>query len=304
MNRTLLQSISDEVNQYNGIYVPVHAGFLQRHLVRRLPVKRLRPNPNDEFCSPEVGPNSSIIARYALAYQTKTMATDMQDFISGGSFEGDNIFTPLIVQKIHPNGYMIPNGHHRWAAARQIGRKTLPVRIVNLTQKKDIEEAMNASVNTRRATLDLDEVVLCKAGDAPAEKPLRFPLNCFYPERVRLGIPELFYQLSQMKYDIWVYSSRYHSMDQITRLLGHHHTHITCAVTGTARKGPPDAHMDEKLESMLSRKYTTTVHIDRHSILHVNNDSKTFEEVSLSGSDTNWSREIIDRLGKAEALKR
>ena len=28
---------------------------------------------------------------------------------------------PLIVEKVHPEGYMLLNGHHRWAAALKTG---------------------------------------------------------------------------------------------------------------------------------------------------------------------------------------
>ena len=301
MNSALLQFIHDEVEKYDGVYAPVHVGFLHRHLVRKLPLNRLHPNPDDEFCSREVGPNEGIIARYVRSFQKKRVAMDMREFLPDGSFESDSSLNPIIVQKIHPDGYMILNGHHRWAAAHQLGMKTVRVCVVNLTQKNDIRKTLAASSNVRRATLDLDEVVLCGAANAPSEKPLRFPLNRFYPERVRLGIPALFHNLSRMKYDIWVYSAQYHSMDQITRLLGHHHAHIACAVTGTARKKARGPRMAEQLESMLSRKYTTTVHIDRNTVLSVSSGDKAFDEFRLSGSDDTWSREIIEYLERMDA---
>ncbi|MBP3241914.1 MAG: ParB N-terminal domain-containing protein [Oribacterium sp.] len=30
---------------------------------------------------------------------------------------------PIIVEKMYPDGYMILNGHHRWAAATRLGLK-------------------------------------------------------------------------------------------------------------------------------------------------------------------------------------
>ena len=119
MDKELRQFIEDEVQKYNGIYMPINAGFLRRHLIRRLPLSRLHPNPNDEFCSRDVRPNEGIIARYVRAYKEGRLATDPKDFVPGGSFEGDSAMDPLVVQRIHPNGYMILNGHHRWAAAHR-----------------------------------------------------------------------------------------------------------------------------------------------------------------------------------------
>ena len=121
-----------------------------------------------------------------------------------------------------------------------------------------------------------------------------------YPQRVRLGVPALFHRLAQWGYDVWVYSSGYYSMDEITHLLGHHRARVTCAVTGTARKGPRGARMDEQLEAMLARKYTQTVHIDQKSILFVDSQSRRFEEYLLSGTDESWSREIIGLMGKKD----
>ena len=65
---------------------------------------------------------------------------------------------PITVEKVHPDGYMILNGHHRWAAAMRVGIKMIPVKIVNLTNEVDIEKMLRASNNDKRATLDLDEV--------------------------------------------------------------------------------------------------------------------------------------------------
>jgi ParB-like chromosome segregation protein Spo0J len=60
---------------------------------------------------------------------------------------------------------MILNGHHRWGGAIQADMKTLPVRIVDLTQKKDIQEMLRNAGSNRRVTLDLDETVFLPAGD-------------------------------------------------------------------------------------------------------------------------------------------
>ena len=56
---------------------------------------------------------------------------------------------------------MILNGHHRWAAALRLGFKTVPVKIVNLTQQTDIEKMLAASKHDKRVSLDLDETIFC-----------------------------------------------------------------------------------------------------------------------------------------------
>ena len=154
MNSEFLKYINDEAQRLSGVYVPLRAGFLRQRLVRRVPLSWLRPNPDDEFCSRDIGPNDGIIARYARAYREMKPATDLTDFIPDGSFDSDSVLNPLIVQRIHPGGYMILNGHHRWAAARQVGRKTIRVCVVNLTQKQDVQRPSTCpkTRNARRWT--------------------------------------------------------------------------------------------------------------------------------------------------------
>lgn len=111
----LQQFLAEEVNKYQGVAVPVRVSFLRRKLTKRLPVSKLHPNPDDEFCFPEIGPSMAIIARYEKEF--RSVGNSAQDARMAGSAVHD----PIQVQKIRPDGYMILNGHHRWAAAMRTG---------------------------------------------------------------------------------------------------------------------------------------------------------------------------------------
>jgi len=50
------------LKKYGDIMVPVQAGLPERLLVRKAPVSKLHPNPDDEFCNPSIGPNYKIIS--------------------------------------------------------------------------------------------------------------------------------------------------------------------------------------------------------------------------------------------------
>ncbi len=52
--------LEDEINRYKGVYVPVKTAFLKRAFVRVTPMRKLHPNPEDEFCDPKIGPNYEI----------------------------------------------------------------------------------------------------------------------------------------------------------------------------------------------------------------------------------------------------
>ena len=148
-----------EREKYAGVLVPVRALMLERMLVKSVRTDRLHPNPDDEFCFPDVGPNYGIINDYERKFrQHRSMQTGpYPDY--------------LIVQKVRPDGYMLLNGHHRWAAAMRVGFPRVPVKITNITQETDIRRMLQLSAHDRRVTLDLDEVIFLSGEDMPAEKP-------------------------------------------------------------------------------------------------------------------------------------
>ncbi len=83
-----------EMKKNDGSYMPVKASFLEQILVKKLSPKKLHPNPDDEFCFPEIGPNDEIIGKYGKQ-------------IRFNQKNGMELFDePLIIEKIRPDGYM------------------------------------------------------------------------------------------------------------------------------------------------------------------------------------------------------
>ena len=281
-NTAFDEFIASEVKKYKGVYVPVKAGILQRALIRWAPCASLHPNPDDEFCSPKVGPNYQIISEYMYSFRLERQSSKQY------------CEEPLIVEKTRPDGYMILNGHHRWAAALQLGFRRIPIEIVDLTQEMDIRNILQYSKHDRRVTLDLDEVVFRPEGDDPAEKPLPFPLRNIYKQRLRLGIPALFHYLNKKGYDIWVYSAGYYSADYIQRLFRKYGVHVTGAVTGTGRKTGENKELRRELEALITAKYPETVHIDDAAVLRIFSQTKQVEEYGLGDGAEAWSKRVID----------
>ncbi len=111
--------VLDDIEQYGSKATVVRASLLERLLVRNVDPDRMHANPEDEFSKPSVGPNDRIINKYVQ------MIPQLLKF--------DEAVFPeaVIVQKIRPDGYMILNGHHRWAAALKTGLPKLRVTITN-----------------------------------------------------------------------------------------------------------------------------------------------------------------------------
>jgi hypothetical protein len=287
--------LNEEVNKVKGVYYPVRASFLRRKLCRTAPCRKLHPNPEDEFCFPDIGPNYGIISKYEEQYRQNVQ------FKSG--LEEGGILEPIMVQKAKPDGYLILNGHHRWAAAMRSGIDRVKIEIVNLTQLSDIREMLEHSQSDRRMTLDLDEVVFRPDDASCVEKPLRFPLNRIYKERVRKGIPALLHALNERDCDIWVYTSKYYSMEYIRAFFLHMNVRLTGIVTGTAQKGPRAAKTAAEMKKMIEKKYAVTIYIDNDMIILTTGGAKEAAEYRLSGNPETWSREAMEILGKLNAKR-
>lgn len=281
--------VQNDVKKQKGVYMPVQASLAERLTTRHLPMGKLHPNPDDEFAFPDIGPNYQIISKYVedimTAYRMKLEP-----------FDDD----PIIVEKLHPEGYLILNGHHRWAAAMRMHLKKIRVKIVNLALESDIKKIIEKSEHNKRATLDLDEVVFKSEGKKGLEKPLGFPYNLRYKQRLRLGIPALFYALSKRGYDIWVYSSNYYSIDDIRDFFKCYHVYVDGIITGLAKKNAQTNKKSNKIEKLMSSKYGITLHIDDDMLLRTKKQTAEFEEYKLDVPPEEWAKKAITIIEEIE----
>ncbi len=281
--------VQNDVKKQKGVYMPVQASLAERLTTRHLPMGKLHPNPDDEFAFPDIGPNYQIISKYVedimTAYRMKLEP-----------FDDD----PIIVEKLHPEGYLILNGHHRWAAAMRMHLKKIRVKIVNLALESDIKKIIEKSEHNKRATLDLDEVVFKSEDKKGLEKPLGFPYNLRYKQRLRLGIPALFYALSKRGYDIWVYSSNYYSIDDIRDFFKCYHVYVDGIITGLAKKNAQTNKKSNKIEKLMSSKYGITLHIDDDMLLRTKKQTAEFEEYKLDVPPEEWAKKAITIIEEIE----
>ena len=289
--------LEEEVEKVRGVSYPVKPLLLTRLLVRKAPLSKLHPNPDDEFCDPAIGPNYKIISQYEKMFREYGPGNTSVSYSQKSAGE------PLEVLKIRPDGYQILNGHHRWAAAWRTGIRRMNIHILNLTTKSDIENMLKASRNDRRVTLDLDETVFCAlpGEENGFEKPLPSLFRKACSQQIRRGIPALLHYLALHGYDIWVYTSQYLSLEHLRFLFIYYHCPVTGLVTGTARKFPAGFDLRKSIESMVKKRYRSTVHIDNDMLLKTFTDSKEFREVPISRSSGPWAQAVIDAFEKLDA---
>ena len=274
--------IASEISKYNGISMPVKASFFECMLIRRMDPQKLHPNPTDEFCMPGIGPSYRIISEYEQKIR------EARDYgLKLESVWGD----PIMVEKIHPDGYMILNGHHRWAAALRAGLKKIPVTVINPTHEADIRQMLANCKHGKRVTFDLDEVVFRNSDSTDIEKKLAFPFDKLYPERIRRGFPALCHYLSTKGYDIWVYTGKLYSTNYIKNLFQRNHVQINGVITAI---GKTDKSVKTKIniEKMFAEKYPVTVNVDDSMVLSIDRATKSFQQFDLKQPSGQWSAEV------------
>ena len=182
-------------------------------------------NPADEFSMDSVGPSYRIIGEYEKKFRDALR------------MEGRAIDEPLTVEKLRPHGYLLLNGHHRWAAAMRCGIKRVPIKIINCASESDIKTILEKSQHDKRAAIDLDEIIFRSPDYKYLEKKaFTFPFSLRFKQRIRLGIPALFYSLSQHGYDIWVYAAEFYSIDDIRKVFKAYSVHVDGIITGVAKR--------------------------------------------------------------------
>ena len=280
--------LKKQIETYQGIAFPIKASPLERFFTTKADVMKLHPNPDDEFTKPEVGPSDRIISEYEQYFRRNVDLYKEE---------------PLIIEKMHPDGYMLINGHHRWAAYYTIGRRRAPVKLVNLTHDADIKEMLNGAVHDKIVSFDLDEVVFTTGYDGKLEKKLMFPFNRFFKEDIRLGIPALFHYLSKYGYDIWVFTAKYYSMDYIRNYFKRYHVKVNGIVTGTERQKSISSMSKTDLDKMISEKYKYTMHIDNDSVVRINTVTKEFEDFEIDKEKGNWADQVMKIVGGFDEKK-
>lgn len=267
--------VLDDLKTYESIYRPVKASPVERLLINSLPIHMLHPNPEDEFCHLDVGPNYEIVRNYA-------------DQILIAQHQGNPLFEDsLVCMKISTGGYMLLNGHHRWLAAYQSGIKRLPVQIVNVIQDEEILSKLNASNRQMCVSFDLDEVLLTDGRYVPADRKIPLSLRSLYHQSLRKNAPALIRFLQNRGFDVWIYTSQCHSEDYINFLFRLHHVKVDGIVNNLAKKKNRG-----QIRQSFSKKYRYSLHIDNESLICVDTVSKDYSIHEVSPDVASWASDM------------
>ncbi len=267
-------SVLEDIRNLGELSHPVRAGLIERLVVRRASLKRLHPNPDDEFSNPDIGPNYEIVGDYR------------QRFVKFRTYHIKPDTDPLTVEKLSTGGYRLLNGHHRWMAMKMINMKRSRISIVNTIPASKIISAVEKSDKDMCISFDLDEVLICDDKGVVGDKGPGFPFNLVYKEKLRQNIGACFQELRNLGFDIWVYTGSYKSKGHLDGLLKHHKAKVTGIINGLKTKKP-----DNRISQAFREKYRVLIHVDNESIIWVNTATKAFEDISVSSGD-DWASQV------------
>lgn len=285
-NSSFMQYVIDDVNKFEGSRRFIKAGVLERIFVRKISPRKLHPNPEDEFSMPEIGPNSSIISDYE-----RTVRISLNQNLP--IYE-----EPIYIEKMLPDGYMILNGHHRWAAALNFGVKKINVQVINVTHEEDIKRMLKNSNSDKRVILDLDDIVFASEGE-PVE-PMRFPYNKMFSYRMKLGMAAFMDALKVRNYDIWVFTAANHSTDYFEKFFEIHGIKVTGIVNCMTKEKAAKKKNKKSLQSAFMNKYNFSMTLLKDVIVYTDSKNKRYETIDYEFSGA--TKELLDKIENVEKM--
>ena len=146
-----------------------------------------------------------------------------------------------------------------------------------------------------RISFDLDEVLFVAPETHKTEPPLWFPLNKIYPERLRLGTPDLINRLQALDFEVWVYTSSFRSESYIRRLFRHYGVRFNGIVNGTRHL--KEVQRDQKiiLPQKMPNRYRISLHVDDEMVICSLESQYGFRTYHLDEQDDEWEEKIIAR---------
>ena len=146
-----------------------------------------------------------------------------------------------------------------------------------------------------RVSFDLDEVLFVSPKTHKTEPELPFPLRNIYRERLRLGTPELIWELQIQGYEVWIYTSSFRSEGYIRRLVRHYGVRLDGIVNGNRHLKEVQRDSKTVLPQKLPNRFRISLHVDDESVICSAAGQYGFRAYQLNAQDDDWKEKIIAR---------
>ena len=156
-----------------------------------------------------------------------------------------------------------------------------------------------------RVSFDLDEVLFVSPETHKTEPELPFPLRNFYRERLRLGTPELIWELQIQGYEVWIYTSSFRSEGYIRRLFRCYGVHLDGIVNGDRHLREVQRNSKTVLPQKLPNRYRISLHIDDEAVICTAAGQYGFRAYQLdTRDDDEWKEKLIEQAARIRQIER
>ena len=154
-----------------------------------------------------------------------------------------------------------------------------------------------------RVSFDLDEVLFVSPKTHKTEPALPFPLRNLFPERLRLGTPELIWELQIQGYEVWIDTSSFRSESYIRRLFRWYGVRLDGIVNGDRHLKEVQRDNKTVLPQKLPNRYRISLHIDDEAVICTAAGQYGFRAYQLNAQDDDWKEKIIEQADKIRRLE-
>ena len=150
-------------------------------------------------------------------------------------------------------------------------------------------------------SFDLDDTLFVSDKNFKTEPILRFPMNLFYKEKLRLGTVELMKYIREQNIKIWIYTTSYRSERYIRGLFRCYGVKIDNIINGEKHAKDVQAGRADGMPSKYPSKYRVDLHIDDDITVAQNGKIYGFNVFIVGKQDDEWTEKIkneIERIKK------
>ncbi len=150
-------------------------------------------------------------------------------------------------------------------------------------------------------SFDLDDTLFVSDKNFKTEPILRFPMNLFYKEKLRLGTVELMKYIREQNIKIWIYTTSYRSERYIRGLFRCYGVKIDNIINGEKHAKDVQAGRADGMPSKYPSKYRIDLHIDDDITVAQNGKIYGFNVFIVGKQDDEWTEKIkneIERIKK------
>ena len=152
-------------------------------------------------------------------------------------------------------------------------------------------------------SFDLDGVLFVDPDVCETEPPLTFPLNRFYPDRLRKGTVDLIHRLKEQKFEVWVYTSSYRRERYIKWIFWNYHVKFDRIINGTRHEKEVQKDKNLRLPSKMPNFYRISLHIDDEEMVVKNGKAYGFRVYRVSDPDPLWAEKVLQEANRIRDIE-